>query len=225
MKKTIIAALLVLSGVASAQTTKQINVSKYDEIAISGPYIVELVAGTEGEITLFGEQQDLDNIVVKCDGEHLVIKPAKHIKWKNKAVRITIPFESLSELALAGSGSITSKARIKADHFEIALSGSGRIALDLDTKELEAALSGSGKIELAGKTSKAEANVSGSGKILAFELQSAVADANVSGSGSCEVTCSDAITARISGSGRIHYKGNPVKEDTKVAGSGSIAKS
>ncbi len=226
MKKTIIAAILAVSGFASAQQSKTFKTSEYDKISVSSSYTVVLVKGKEGEITATGNQEDLSNLVVETKGVVLKIRPEKQ-NWKGNKnkVTITIPFESVDGVTLSGSGSITSSETLKADTFNVAVSGSGRINLKIDAKTMEAALSGSGRIELAGKTAKSETNISGSGKILAYALQSAVADANVSGSGSCEVNCTEAITARISGSGRISYKGNPEKEDTKVAGSGSISKS
>ncbi|MBD3580885.1 head GIN domain-containing protein [Flavobacterium selenitireducens] len=225
MKKLILSGLLAISGLSSAQTSTKINVASYDEIAVSGPYIVELFDGTEGEIQLSGEQADVENVQITSDGGNLVIKPRKKVRLRHQPVRIMIPFKEITEVALAGSGSITSKDKISANEFEVALSGSGLIDLNLETKQLEAVVAGSGTIKLEGRAKNAEANLSGSGKILAFQLQSSVMDANISGSGHCEVHCSDELKARISGSGNIEYKGSPQKEDTKVSGSGRIKKS
>jgi len=47
----------------------------------------------------------------------------------------------------------------------------------------------------------------------------------VAGSGDIRIYCNGVLKARVAGSGDIKYKGNPSKEDTKVAGSGDITKS
>lgn len=228
MRKTIyITALLAVSALASAQQTKAITTEKYDEIVVAGSYTVELVAGTEGAITVSGDAEDLKKLKIESDGTTLKIQRDREFGWKGnkKAVIITVPVESINEVTLSGSGSITNKHLLKTDHFEATLSGSGKIALNVEAKNMDIAMSGSGQITLKGKTDTLESNLSGSGNVQAFELSAVTANANLSGSGNCEVSCSDAIVARVSGSGRIHYKGNPVKEDTKVAGSGKIVKS
>lgn len=220
----LIAALAVAA--ASGAQTKKIQVSAYDEIAVSGSYTVELVEGNEGEITVSGEQKDLDNLSITSDGDNLVIKPEKWTRFGNsKTVKITVPVKDISEIALSGSGSITSKNTIKANRLEVALSGSGKVILDVETNEMEAAMSGSGRIELKGSSSKLASSISGSGRIAAFDCKTSEADVALQGSGECEVNCSESLTARISGSGRINYKGNPAKEDMKVSGSGRVTKS
>ncbi|RZJ66614.1 MAG: DUF2807 domain-containing protein [Flavobacterium sp.] len=228
MKNTItFAAILAVSAFATAQESKDIKTEKYDEIVVAGSYTVELVSGIEGEITVSGEADDLKKLVVESDGSTLKIHHNKEFGWKGnkKPVKITVPVESINKVTLSGSGSITGANVIKTNHFEATLSGSGKINLNLDAGEIEVSMSGSGKIELKGKADKFESNISGSGNIKAFELATATANANLSGSGNCEINCSEAIVARISGSGRIHYKGNPAKEDTKIVGSGGVTKS
>lgn len=238
MKTTlIIAAMLALSAGTAAQDpgykddrarqTKQIKTDGYDEIAVSGSYTVELVPGTEGNITVSGDADDLKKLVVESDGSTLSIHHNKEFGWKGskRTVRITVPFESIDGVTLAGSGSITAKDAIKADSFEAALSGSGKLSLNVDAKDMEVSMSGSGRIELKGHANKLESSLSGSGELEAYGLTASTAEATVSGSGNCQVNCTEAITARVSGSGRINYKGNPAKEDTKVSGSGRVSKS
>jgi len=226
MKKLILAGLMAVSGLSAAQQTKNFQTSGYDGISVAGPYTVVLSDGKEGNITATGEADDLEALIVESDGKNLTIKPEKG--WKNRPkrnVRITIPFESINAVKLAGSGSITSSELISATNLSIALAGSGHISLKAKADTIDAKISGSGDLELSGNTTKVETNLSGSGEIHAFGLYSAIAEANISGSGNCEINCSEQITARISGSGNIVYKGNPDVEDTKVSGSGRITKS
>lgn len=225
MKNIHLATILAVSSLAAAQQTKTFKTSGYDSVGVSGSYTVVFVNGNEGNITATGDQKDLDNLIVETEDGKLKIYPDNKIKGGKKSVTVTVPVEAIEGVALSGSGSITSKDALKADEFNIALSGSGKIALNVNAKQLEAAMSGSGTIELSGNANKVESNLSGSGRIEAFDLKSATAEVNISGSGECELHCSEELTARISGSGRISYKGNPQKEDTKVVGSGRITKS
>ena len=201
--------------------------ASYDEIKIGGAFDVELIAGKEGGISLKGEENLLPLIIVEVEGNVLKIYPKKNINMSStsgKAIVVTVPFESISDVSLGGSGSIIGKSIIKADRFNAKLSGSGDIVLLIDAQDVMAAISGSGDITLKGKASNYECKLSGSGDINSYELEAVNCNAAMSGSGNIRVNCTDTLTARISGSGDIEYKGNPKTKDTKVSGSGRISK-
>ena len=204
------------------------NTGDYDGVAVSGWFDVDLVSGNEGEITLEGEENLLEYIITEVKDGKLVIKTEKGVNlkssnWKS-GIHITIPVESISHVALSGSGDIVGKTKIKADKFSTAMSGSGDITLDIDSNSISTSMSGSGNINLSGTTGDFEATISGSGDIEAFDLEADNVEATVSGSADIEVTAKKSIKARVSGSGDITYRGNPEKINTKTSGSGNISK-
>lgn len=106
---------------------------------------------------------------------------------------------------------------------EVSLAGSGDVVLNIDASSTKASLAGSGDLTIKGKTNTLEAEVAGSGNFHGFGLVANTTEVSVAGSGDADVVSNESIKARVSGSGDIRYKGNPKKEDTKVAGSGSIS--
>ncbi|MEO1010751.1 MAG: head GIN domain-containing protein [Bacteroidota bacterium] len=208
--------------------TLERSVGEYDAIAISGWFDVNLVDGKEGELTLEGEENLLEYLKTEVKNGKLVIKTEKGVNlkpsnWKGGII-ITVPVQSVSYVALSGSGDIVGKTTIKASNFETAMSGSGDITLDIQAESVEAALSGSGDIRLKGKAENLQVSVSGSGDVEAYGLEAENVEANVSGSADIQVTANEKIMARVSGSGDIKYRGNPQKVDTKTSGSGDISK-
>ncbi|MDF4204658.1 DUF2807 domain-containing protein [Maribacter sp. SA7] len=204
------------------------NTGDYDGVAVSGWFDVDLVSGNEGEITLKGEENLLEYIITEVKDGKLVIKTEKGVNlkssnWKS-GIHITVPVESISHVAMSGSGDIVGKTKIKADKFSTAMSGSGDITLDIDSNSISTSMSGSGNIALSGATKDFEATISGSGDIEAFDLEADNVEATVSGSADIEVTAKKSIKARVSGSGDISYRGNPEKINTKTSGSGNISK-
>ncbi|WP_419212159.1 head GIN domain-containing protein [Maribacter sp. X9] len=204
------------------------NTGDYDGVALSGWFDVDLVAGTEGKVTLQGEENLLEHIITEVQNGKLVIKPEKGLNlktssWKSE-IRITVPVESINSVSMSGSGDIVGKTKIKANEFSTAMSGSGDITLDLDTDSISASMSGSGDITLTGRTIDFDATVSGSGDIEAYNLEADNVSATISGSADIQVTANKSIKARVSGSGDISYRGNPQKIDTKSSGSGDISK-
>ena len=200
----------------------------YDGIAISGWFDVDLVAGNEGDISLRGEENLLEHIITEVKDGKLVIKVEKGMNlkpssWKN-GILITVPVESISMVSLSGSGDIVGKTTIETRDFKTSMSGSGDITLDIEANSIDASMSGSGDIMLSGSTTDFEATISGSGDIKAYELEADNVDATVSGSADIKVTANKSLKARVSGSGDIHYKGNPEKVNTKSSGSGDITK-
>lgn len=206
--------------------TETRSTGDYDGIKIAGSFDVDLVSGKEGKITIKGEENLLAVIKVEVEDNSLKIYVEKgtQIRTSSGKIQVTVPFEKISELSLAGSGDIQSKDVIKNDNLAVKLSGSGNFNLPVDTNNLELHVSGSGNIHLKGTADKLTTKLSGSGDIDASNLKSKIVEANVSGSGNSKVTCAESITARVAGSGNIKYIGNPEKRDVKVSGSGTITK-
>lgn len=207
-------------------TTVKRSTADYDAIKCAGSMDYILVAGTEGTITLEGEENLLKHIITEVKGDKLVVKVEKGVNlspsW-NKTIKVTIPFENIDEVSLAGSGDLWNKDKIKADAFSVSLAGSGDVVINIDASSVDAGLAGSGDLTLKGNTNDLEASIAGSGDIHAFDLQANNTVVSIAGSGNAQVVSKESLKARVSGSGDIEYRGNPTKEDTKVSGSGSIS--
>lgn len=235
MKKSIlfIAALLMVCSIQAQKkvkgngnmTTITRTTSDYDGIKCSGSFDYVLVAGNEGKITLEGEENLLEYIITEVKDGNLIVKTENNISLSsslNKTIKITIPFKDISEVALAGSGDLWSEDVITADELEVSMAGSGDVKLTIEANSVEGKVAGSGDLTLKGKTNDLEAEVAGSGNFHGFDLVANNVAVAVSGSGEMDVVCTENLKARVAGSGDIKYKGNPKKEDTKVAGSGRI---
>lgn len=215
-----------IKGNGNITSEKRIT-KEYDEISVAGFFDVDLVSGKEGTITIEGEQNLLQYVKVEVKDNTLKIytENNKNLSTSSgKTIRITVPFESISAVALAGSGDINSKKTIKSEKFKAKLAGSGDINLNIDATTAEVVLSGSGDIVISGTTSSVSNQLSGSGDVDTSKLKAKTANATLSGSGDMILSCSESINAKISGSGNIKYSGNPEKKDTKVSGSGKISK-
>lgn len=238
MKKLLTLSLVLATISASAQWGKRIkgngnvvtierSVGEYDAVASAGWFDVVLTSGNEGELTLKGESNLLEYIKTEVKDGKLVIKTKKGVNLKpsnwNSGIVITIPVEEIEAVSLSGSGDVVSKTTLKADDFKASVAGSGDVELAIEASNLKAAVSGSGDIDLEGSATNFEVSVAGSGDVKAFDLEAEYVEAKVSGSADIKVTATKAITARVSGSGDITYKGNPTKIDTKTSGSGDIS--
>jgi len=206
-------------------TTTTVQTSNYNGVSVAGNFYVTLVEGKEGSITLKGESNLLEEIVVEVKGGNLHIKPEDRVNLRpsrGMKIEITVPVEQISRVALAGSGEIKNAFDLKAEKLSVKLAGSGDIKLNVSAGELEATIAGSGNIILNGRASELKGSIAGSGSVDAYRVEVENANITIAGSGDYNVNCTGELKVRVSGSGNVNYKGKPDKIDTKVSGSGKI---
>lgn len=208
-------------------TTQNRRVSDYDQISLEGSMDVELIAGREGNLKVEAESNLIEYVLTEVSGGKLKISVENGINLqpsRNKTIKITVPFESLDQVSLTGSGDIYTSNPINSGEFTVQLTGSGDIKLHLDAASVKGTLTGSGDIKLRGTTRTFECRVTGSGDFQAYDLKAEFVSASVSGSGDVQVSPMQELRARITGSGDITYWGDPEKQDFRTTGSGSVSK-
>jgi hypothetical protein len=205
------------------QITSNRSTPEYDQIAVSGSFQVTLVAGKEGNISITGDENIISHVVTEVENNELKIyfEKKKNYYYKSK-ITIEVPFESINAILFTGSGDITTKSTIIADKFDVHLTGSGDVILDLKTTKTTASVAGSGDIVLSGTSTDLKASVAGSGDLDCSKLIAENVTADVAGSGDIKVNCTQKLIAGVAGSGSVKYKGKPETIEKSIAGSGDI---
>jgi hypothetical protein len=127
----------------------------------------------------------------------------------------------ISEISISGSGRIEMPDTINVPTFKINISGSGKIDGNIECDNFSAKIGGSGNINISGNSEDADINISGSGDFNGSEFKVKNYTINISGSGKADVFVEDFLTARISGSGDISFRGN-AKFNFRSSGSGGL---
>jgi len=204
-------------------TTKTHTTSDYYKVAVVGSMDVILEKGTEGSIRVTTDENIHEYVTIASNKGVLKIKIKNYVIINTKkSIHITIPFTSLDNVSLDGSGSVLTNDQIKSDQFEAEISGSGEMNLDIDVNRVNAKVNGSASLKIIGTATDLEIKVIGSGDFDGGSLISQNVEANVTGSGEALVVAKSSIKARVYGSGDIKYLGNPSTIDNKVLGSGDI---
>ena len=133
MKKILTLALAIcIVGITNAQwkrvkgngntVTIDRSVGEYDKVALAGWFDVELVDGSEGQLTLTGESNLLEYIKTEVKDGKLTIKQKKGVNLKpsnwNEGITIIVPVEQIDAVSLSGSGDIVGKTVLKSDNFK-----------------------------------------------------------------------------------------------------------
>ena len=235
----LLAALLFLAAPAEAQWGKRIKgngnevtetreVGAYDEIHVSHIFKVELVPGSEGSITLEGEENLLAYAMTDVSGGRLKITVEKGVQLQpsrnSEGILVRVPVEDLEEVRVSGAADLISTHEFSFPSLRVECSGAGEIRMAVRSENIRINASGASEIHLKGKTDRMEADGSGASNLYAFDLEAREVEAEVSGASNMRIQATDAMEARASGAGNIRYKGNPERMDTKSGRASNITK-
>jgi carbon monoxide dehydrogenase subunit G len=202
------------TDVLTGQTVKETrNLPAFNALKLTMSADVYLSQGDHQSVQVEADKGSLEYIETETNGNTLVVRNREG-HWQNLGhIKIYITMPDISEIELSGSGSVESQTPIKAAELKIGLSGSGNVKISsLQAPKLSATITGSGDIYLSGDNDQAEmdATITGSGSIKADEMRVANATIHITGSGSARVNVLKELETDITGSGSVHYKGNPI---------------
>jgi hypothetical protein len=206
------------------EVSRTYQVGAFDKLAVSGPYEVNVVTGSQGGISAKGGSNLLDETEVMVENGTLTIKPKKrngiHFNWHDGKAVFTVNAAALHGAAIAGSGGV-SVDKVAGD-FEGEVAGSGDLKLaSVAGGKIKLAIAGSGGVEAAGKADSVDLSIAGSGDIDTRGLASRTAEVSIAGSGNVSANATESADVSIMGSGDVEVTGGAKCKISK-AGSGNV---
>jgi Putative auto-transporter adhesin, head GIN domain len=205
------------------------NVGEFDAVSVSGAIELFISQGESKVAVSAADMEKVNELETYVENRTLYIRFKTKKSWwsdqwntSGRNYRAYVSAEQIKSIVSSGSGNIRIEGTLKSPEMEIEISGSGNISGMIQTENLEITQSGSSNIKLSGEASNAKFECSGSGNIQSPELIIDVCDVEMSGSGNAELTVNKEISASISGSGNIRYKGNGNIVNSSTSGSGKI---
>jgi len=207
------------------------QVEKFEGVNVSGAIELYISQGSQAVAVSASDKDLVDEIVTEVKGGILYIRFKSKKSWwsdqwntTGRKFKAYVSAEKINFVSLSGSGNIRIEGTLKAPELGIQLSGSGNVSGNIVTDDLDLRQSGSGNIKLTGNAGKAEFSCSGSGNVICADLVTDNCRVTLSGSGNAEVNVNKELSASISGSGNIRYRGNGNLVNASTAGSGKIRK-
>ena len=211
-----------VTGNGNIRTEKR-STGNFNAVKTSGSIDIEISSGDAYSVSVENDDNILQYVVTEVHDGTLNVhyKDGYSIMDDHAKVYVTAP--SLDKLSVSGSGDITSQGMLKnSRQIEMNVSGSGNIKAQVDAPVINISVGGSGDISLTGHTKDFTCGVSGSGDVNCGGLESENATVKVSGSGNAHVFASVHLSATVSGSGDVYYRGNPPSPEIHTSGSGSV---
>jgi hypothetical protein len=134
---------------------------------------------------------------------------------------ITIFTTKIEELVVIGESRLTIQSA-KADKFDLDFNGKQSVIIaQLQSTKSTIKSEGGGFIDISGKTEDLELNATGFGRVLLRNFEVKNATINLSSSSSAELFITEKLTAELSGSSQLKYRGSP-EVIKKLSDSGDI---
>jgi hypothetical protein len=230
-KLSMMVVLLLTCQVVSAQDDmirEERKVSGFSAVNASGIANVYLQKGTQEKVTVeVNDKEFNDRLKVEVVDNVLVIRMEKTENRDNRdnrnnniKLKVFVTYTSLKSLEGSGATNFYADDEIKADEFELKVSGANNSKLKLNTKKLDIETSGASNVTLTGAAEALSIRSSGASNVKAYDLKAGDVSAESSGVANIYVSAQDELEVKASGLSNVNYKGDAkviTKEVSKMA--------
>lgn len=199
------------------------QVGAFSALRLDSSVDVRAHQGATPSITVHADDNIEPLIETAVDGDTLVVRMKKGSGFRtHHDVIVDVVFTSLTSVQQRGSGDLHID-RITGPKFESSISGSGDLSIEnAQVGAFALSIAGSGDVVISGSADEARFGIAGSGDIDARKFAARKVNVSISGSGDAHVNATEAIEARVAGSGDVTYSGHPHDVSRRVSGSGSV---
>ncbi|TFW18277.1 head GIN domain-containing protein [Duganella callida] len=253
MKNTIKAMMLaaVLSSGAHAAPAAEITSESRSvdartvNIELDGVISLKVKQGAAPALTIYGEPEMLQKVIVEQNGEtlHIGTRKFNSINFgNNRELRAELTLPNLRQLTSGGVGA-SEVSGFKGDNLRLSLDGAGSAKVDAQYRNFDVRLggvggvtvnggnsdnvdlhlSGAGKIEMSGQTRQLHATLGGVGSLDAQQLRADIIDVNMTGLGSASLYAKTSANLKLTGMGSAKVYGNPANRNASARGMGSVS--
>lgn len=193
----------------------------FTKIETSGSYEIILKQDSINSLSIKADDNIQDEIMTRVSGNTLSIS-MEGFFCKPGPIIIYISSKEIEKVKASGAIDISSDGLLDVSDFQLELSGSSKVMLELNAKTLKTSSSGSSDINLKGQAGIHELELSGSSNIEALDFVVGEYNINSSGSSKSRINVLNKLNVRSSGSSKIEYKGKPSKISNHDSGSSKI---
>ncbi|MDX1629252.1 MAG: head GIN domain-containing protein [Fulvivirga sp.] len=234
----ILSTLLISSGLTERGpdiTTKKLDLPEFHSIYVNSGYTVNLKQTNKQEVEVIAltEIYEISEFVVKDGILHINVELKNETKDKSvwekidnikisPEMTLNVSMRDIKVLKVNGSGKLLGQNSIASNDLDLAVTGSGEMAVDVKGRNLNTSISGSGSLKIKGYADYNDIKISGSGTLKAYGCELTRAEVKVSGSGTCEINVTEKLEVTILGSGIVQHKGQTKNVTKKIYGSGEV---
>ncbi|MFB6248353.1 MAG: head GIN domain-containing protein [Salinibacter sp.] len=223
------------ASVAAQDASRQTrSVDAFTKVAFALPGTLHLRQGSTQSVELAGPSEALSRVETVVEDGRLRVRAEEDgglsglFDWftddsdETASIDVYVTMPTVEGVSVAGSGDIIAETPIETEQLNAEIAGAGGIEAEVTATRLTANIAGSGDLTLRGRADEVTVEIAGSGHLQAADLRVATAEVSTAGSGDAALHVTDRLSARLVGSGDVHYRGQPTV-DTDIVGSGTVA--
>ncbi len=204
--------------------TREYKVGDFTKVNLSHAFNVVYKNNPDsaGIVKVYGEENILDMLEVKCEKGKLWIKLKTIRDPKFGVILIHMYSNGLDEVICDGGGTFEILSPLDAPEIRLSVTGAGQIKAEKITcGVLQASVGGSGDILVAGTAGFADLSVQNKGEIRALDLKAESGSAHITGGGEIRCNIEKELKTVMTGGGKIYYSGKPELK-SRSFGSGQV---
>ncbi|WP_411274166.1 head GIN domain-containing protein [Daejeonella sp.] len=205
------------------QISQDRNVGQFTRIETSGSMKVILKQGPVNNVKITADDNILKEIETNVRGNKLYIDLEKSF-CNAGSITVYITSKDYEGVDASGSVEILSDGKLNLNDFELDLSGSSKVTLNLNAANLKTSSSGASEIFLKGQAGSHELELSGSTSVEALEFVVGRYRIESSGASSSRINVLNDLNLSSSGSSDVEYRGNPSNIKNDESGASSLKK-
>jgi hypothetical protein len=199
------------------------NPGTFTKIHSSGSADVIITSGSNCAVTVEDDENLLPYLETTVEDGTLQIHYKDGVSVSNDHAKIYVTAPTLSDVTTSGASDISVSGLLQnPGKISFNTSGVGNIEGEVDAPAIAVSISGTGTVKLHGRTKDFDCRISGVGHADCGNLESENTTVSVSGVGDAHVFASVHLNATVSGTGSVHYRGNPQNPEIHTSGVGSI---
>ena len=199
------------------------QVGAFSVLRLDSSVDVQAHQGAAPSVSVHADDNIEPLIETIVEGDTLIVRLKKGTGFStHHNVVVDVVFTSLTAARQHGSGDLRID-KLSGPKFESSIAGSGDLQIDsAQLGSFALSIAGSGDVLISGSADEARFGVAGSGDINARNFVAKKVNVSISGSGDAHVNATEAIEARVAGSGDVTYSGHPHDVSRRVSGSGTV---
>ncbi|MDA3891033.1 MAG: DUF2807 domain-containing protein [Salinivirgaceae bacterium] len=218
-------AFSLTTQIFAQEKTERRNVTGFSGVDVSEGIKVELTYGEKEFVEVTADEEYIDRIVTKLNGEELDIY-VKGNNWNswNKNILVKVTATKINKIKVSSGANVVSQNLIESEALKMSLNSGAhmKIAFKAPKASCEASSGANATLKGSAKVFKADAS-SGAG-INASEVKAVSVNADVSSGAHISVHAEEEIEADASSGGSIKYTGSPKMVDVDKSSGGSVRK-
>jgi hypothetical protein len=238
-------AISVIASTSAARKniiTREMDFTDFNTVEVGSCFRVEIKQADSHSVTISGGEEFFDYVNVTKSGNTLKIsiKPLTFFTRPNLQASITMP--KLKKLRLSGAATCTVNGFRSGDAFDLYVSGSSVLNIDIEAGKAKVEISGAGRLKGKMKLADAEFTLSGASRAeLTGAANNVVLNAwgasrldltsfvlndtsiNLKGASEAAVTVNGKLDMDLGSGSQLYYSGNPTMGKINVSGASTLS--